>query len=497
MNITKESASPTEVTLNVEMEPEDEEPFINRSYRRLVGRVRIPGFRPGKAPRSILERHLGREALLQEALEFMVPETLDQVLKEENLQAFMEPELEVLGLEPVSFKAVVALEPVVELGDLQSIRLERQPIQVTEDEVSEVIDHLRYESGPWEPVDRPVQFGDLLTLNVTGIIAGEEAINDQNIDFIPQQDNPLPIPGFSVYLEGMSEGQEKDFTLAIPEDHHQDQYAAKDCRVHVEVISIKEKKLPDLDDEFAKGVKGGYETLEALRDFVRQQLTETAETNSQRQLEQDSLDELLRIATIQASDLIYQRELDNLYQERHRSVTNQRVDMDTYLSYIGTTEEEWREQLRPQAERRLNTYLVIRQLAADEQIDVEANEIQAEIDSMTEKAGDSEESMRRVLNSDSARETVRTSLLNRKVLQRVAQTVEGNAEGSSEETASNDNGSAEDASDSDTPPVDPDTPDTRDTSAEEDAEKDTEEDTAAASPLDPEGNKEGANPNAE
>ena len=487
MNITKESASPTEVTLNVEMEPEDEEPFISRSYRRLVSRVRIPGFRPGKAPRSILESHLGRPALVQEALEFMVPETLDQVLKDENLQAFMEPELEILDVEPVSFKAVVALKPVVELGDLRSIRLERQPVEVTVDQVSEVVEQLRYESAPWEPAGRPVQFSDLVTLNITGVIAGEEAINDQGIDFIPQQDNPLPVPGFSVYLEGMSEGQEKGFSLTIPEDHHQDQYAGKDCHIHVEVLSIKEKKLPDLDDEFARGVKDGYETLEALRDFVRQQLTETAETNSQRQLEQESLDELLNIANIEASDLIYQRELNNLYEERERSVKSQRLDMDTYLSYIGQSEEEWREQLKPQADKRLNTFLVIRKLATDEHIDVGADEIQAEIDSMVAEAGDSKESMRRVLSNDNAQESVRTSLLNRKVLQHLVQMVEGNTDETAlEESASMENGSLEDASDPDAPP---------DASVEDG--NSAEEELAGASSSNPEGNKEGADPNAE
>ena len=202
MNVTKESDSPTEVVLKVELAPEDEEPFISRSYRRIVSRINIPGFRRGKAPRSIVESHLGRTALVQEALEFMVPETLDQILKEENLQAFMEPDLEVLEIEPVSFKAVVTLEPVVELGNLRSIKMEREPVEITDERVNEVIEQLRYESAPWEPVDRPVQFGDLLSLNVTGTIGGDEVIGDEGIDFIPELDNPLPIPGFSVYLEG-------------------------------------------------------------------------------------------------------------------------------------------------------------------------------------------------------------------------------------------------------------------------------------------------------
>ena len=221
VNVTRESSNPTEVTLNVLMDADDEEPFINRSYRRLVSRLQIPGFRPGKAPRSIVERHLGRAALVQEALEFMIPETLDQVLKDQDIQAFVEPELEILEVEPVSFKAVVPLEPAVDLGEFRMIRLERETVEITQAGVDDVIERLRFESGPWEPVERPVKFGDLLSLDVTGTILGEQAINDQGIDFVPQQDNQMPMPGFSIYLEGTVEGQEKEFTLTVPDDHAQ------------------------------------------------------------------------------------------------------------------------------------------------------------------------------------------------------------------------------------------------------------------------------------
>ncbi|PKB68749.1 MAG: trigger factor [SAR202 cluster bacterium Io17-Chloro-G4] len=425
MNVTKDSVSPTEVTLNIEMTPEDEEPFVTRSYRRLVTRVNIPGFRPGKAPRSIVEQQLGRSALIQEALDFMVPETLDQVLKDENLQAFMEPQLEILEMEPVSFKAVVPLEPVVDLGDMASIELERQPVEVTDEQVDELLERLRFDSAPWEPADRPVQFGDLLTLNVHGTIAGEEAINDEGIDFIPQQDNPSPIPGFSIYLEGMTEGQEKEFTLPIPEDHGQEQYAGKDCSVKVELLSIKEKILPELDDEFAKGVRDGYESMEALTSFLRQQLTDHAEHASNRQAEQDGLDKLLEISTIQASQMIYDRELDSLYEERERSVRNQRLDMDTYLSYIGKSEEEWREQLKPQADQRLRTFLVLRKLAQDEEIEVDTDEVQTEIDTMINQSGESQDAMRQAFSSDNAKDSIRSSLLSRKVMQRLVEIIEG------------------------------------------------------------------------
>ena len=428
MNVTKESASATEVTLVVEMEPEDEEPFIGRSYRRLVSRIQIPGFRRGKAPRSIVESHVGRPALVQEALEFMIPETLDQVLKDEEIQAFMEPELDLLEIEPVSFKAVVPLEPVVDLGDFRVIRLEREPVDVTDEQVDEVVEQLRYQAGPWEPVERPAQFGDLLSLNVTGIINGEPAINDQGVDFIPQLDNELPVPGFSVYLEGMTAGQEKEFTLSVPEEHYQEEYAGGDCRFTVEVLSVKEKNLPELDDEFAKGVRDGYETLEALRDYLREQLTESAQSASDRDIQERSLEELLKVASVQASQLIYQRELESMQQERERALSYQRLDLDTYLRFVGQTTEEWTEQLRPRAEERLNTYLVLRKLAEVEGIEVSTEDIQAEIDSALENAGDMKEAMEQSFSTDNARESIRSSLVNRHVLQRLVEIVEGASE---------------------------------------------------------------------
>ena len=425
MNVTRELSNPTEVTLNILMDSDDEEPFINRSYRRLVSRLQIPGFRPGKAPRSIVERHVGRAALVQEALEFMIPETLDQVLKDQDIQAFVDPELELLEVEPVSFKAVVPLEPEVDLGDFRMIRLEGEPVDITQAGVDEVIEQLRFEAGPWEPVERPVQFGDLLSLDVSGTILGEQAISNQGIDFIPQQDNQMPLPGFSIYLEGAAEGQEKEFTLTVPDDHSQTEYAGQECLFRVNVLSIKEKRLPDLDDEFAKGIRDGYESLEALRSNVKERLTKDAETASLRQLEQNSLEELLKIANVQASSLIYQRELDQMHQEHERRLQGQRVDMDTYLSYLGNTQEEWLEQLRPQAEQRLNTFLVMRKLAEEEGVDVDQEEIQAEIDSTASSAGDSEESVRTALSTDSARDSIRSSLLSRKAMERLVEIVQG------------------------------------------------------------------------
>ena len=420
MNVTKDSVTTTEITLTIAMDTDDEEPFLNRSYKRVASRVRIPGFRPGKAPRSVIENHLGREALVHEALEFMIPESLDRVLKDEDIQAWMEPKLEVLGMEPVSYKAVVPLEPIVDLGEFQTIRLEREPVEVTDEQVNEVLESLRFEAAPWEPVERALVYGDLATMNVKGIIEEEEVIDDQGIDFIPQEDNNLPFPGFSTHLEGMLEGESKLFTLSVPDDYPQENYAGKECQFNVEVLSVKEKNLTELDDEFAKGVREGFESLEALTDHFRQRLVDESEATETRRLEVSGLEELKKLAKIEASELVYERELDMMYEERARSLQNQQMSMELYLSYVGQTEEELREQMKPQAEERLNTMLMLRKLADVEEIEVGDEDVEVEITNLIESTGgNSDASMMQALNTENARESIRSSLMNRKIMARL------------------------------------------------------------------------------
>ena len=429
MNVTRESDNPTEVTLNIYMDSTDEEPFLNRSYRRLAGRVRIPGFRPGKAPRSVVERHLGRAALVQEALEFMLPESLDQVLREQEIRAFMDPQLEVIDLEPVSFKATIALEPQVELGEIRSIRLTSPAVEIGPADINRVLERLQYESAPWEPADRPVAFGDLITLSIHGTIDGQDVINHESVDYIPNMDNPHPLPGFSVYLEGMTEGQDKEFTLPVPSESAPGGAPDKECRFRVAIIAVKEKRLPELDDEFAKGVQDGFENMDALTEHIRHRLTQEAETTALRELERNSLEEVKKLATVHASELIYQREMEAIREDHERTLRSQRLDMETYLQLTGQTEQEWQTQLRPQAQDRLTTYLVIRKLAEQENIQVEPQEIEAEIQRLMQNSDqDSAANMRLILNSPDSRESIRTNLLGNKVMARLVEIVKGDSD---------------------------------------------------------------------
>ena len=428
MKITREETAPREVSLNIELEPSDLEPYLDRAYKRLVNRIQIPGFRPGKAPRFIVENHVGREALVRESLDLMAQESLDKAITEENLEIFGEPDVEVEGIDPPSFKAVVPLEPIVDLGPFRNLRLEPEPVEVTEEQVGGVIDQLRYDTTPWEPVNRPINFGDLVTLNVQGFIEGRRVTNDKGVDFIPNQDNSIPFPGFSVYLEGMEKAESKEFTLQIPEDYQDSTVAGKDCRFNVEVMEIKGKVLPELDDEFAKGVGDGYDSLEGLRASIRENLTNQVEKANQRAFQERVLEGLVQEASIEVSQLTTNREVDHMLEEQAQAIKGRRMDMDAYLRSVGKSREDLRDEIRPSAEGRLNRVLVLRKLAKEEGIEVSPEEIDAEVENLASASGESRESVMQALSSENARSSMGNSILTKKVLERLAQIVQGGVE---------------------------------------------------------------------
>ena len=432
MKVTRENSSPIEVTLTVELATEDENPFIERSYRRTVSRINIPGFRRGRAPRHIVESMVGRGALVQEALEFMVPETLDKVLQDEEVSAFAEPSIEVTDLEPVSFTAKVPLEPTVDLGDYRSIRVESESASVADEEIDNVLERLQEEQAVWEPVERAAQYGDRLNLNVHGTMDEETVVEDEDVEYVPNEENVLPFPGFAPNLVGLAEDDETEFTITVPEDYPREQYAGQEIDFKVSVLSVKEKNLPELDDDFAKSVGQGFDDLASLRTNIQESLTSQAEAAARNELEQKSLEALCDAAVVNASSILYERELDAMVADHERMLRQQGLDLATYLRFVGKTDEEFMDEMRPTAERRLVSGLVLRKLAEVEEIEITDDDVQSEADRLLGlSAGEEEEetanldSLREFLGSESTRDNIRSSLHSRRVMERLTDITQG------------------------------------------------------------------------
>ena len=420
MIVTREDTESRQVVLNVELEPSDIELHLQRVYRQLVNRVQIPGFRKGKAPRSVVETFLGRNAMVQEGIDSIVTSSLNQALERESLEPFGEPEIDSLELDPVSFKATVPLEPQVDLGDFQSLRLERDPIEITEEQVTEVLEQLQRSNGVWEPREGQVRFDDLVTLDVEGTIEGNRILQDQAVDFVPRQDSPVPFPGFSVYLEGMSAGEDKQFTLTVPEDYRESAVAGKECRFEVKVIEVKELRLPELDDELAKGVGEGYDAIAELQDDIQRRLYNDAVEAAQRDLQEKALQEVIDGAEVVYPSLTEQRELDRMVDDRAHALQEHRLQAEDYVAEAGKSDEEVRAELRPEAVQRLTRFLVLRQISLDQGIEVTEDDVEDEIDQMS-GAGESQEAIRNAFSTDNARSAIRNAILSRKVQERLGE----------------------------------------------------------------------------
>ena len=452
MKVTWDNSSPVEVTLTVEMDAQDETPFLERSYRRAVGRVNIPGFRRGRAPRHVVERMVGRTALLQEAIDYMVPETLNQVLADAQIAAFADPRIEVTELEPaVAFTATIPLEPTVELGDYQALRVDHEPVSIPDERVDHVLTQMQEQQAVWEPVERPAQFGDRLNITVNGTMGDETILTEQDVEYIPQHDNVLPFPGFAAHLLGVAEDDDLDFTITVPEDYPRTRYAGQEVHFTVAVLAVKEKILPDLDDDFARSLDDPYDDLAALRAYVLSSLTEHAEAAARQELEQKSLDALCDVATVNASALLYERELESFQADRERMLQQQGLDLPTYLQFMGKSEDEYYAELRPNAERRLIAGLVLRKLAEVEHIEVSDDEVRSEADRLLGASADdatepeNRDAMREFLNTASTLDNIRSSLHTRRVVDRLIEITLGNSD---DDVAAEDDSAAGDDSDS-------------------------------------------------
>ena len=280
MNITQDEVVDSQTTLHIELEDADLDPYLDRAYRQVVGRMAVPGFRRGKAPRSVVESLMGRETLLNEVLEYMVSDVISRAVEEQELDTVGSPSIDDLDMDPVQFKATLPLRPDVQLGDYRSIRVDYSVDEVSENDIAERLDRLRESLGTWESVDRPPQFEDLTTISFKGIVDGEEVWNRENSTFYLHEEGGSPVPGFAANLVNAELGSELEFTVAVPDDFRNLSVAGKDALFSATVHDVKERALPELNDEFAQSLPDGFETLEDLRKAVADALERDSENSA-------------------------------------------------------------------------------------------------------------------------------------------------------------------------------------------------------------------------
>ncbi len=387
MNIETTIQDDHQAKITVEVDPERLDAAKQRAAVKIARKVRVPGFRPGKAPYHIIARQVGEAAILEEAIEIVVNDIYADVIKEAGIEPYTMGTLSnIPQQDPLTLEFLVPLAGTAELGDYQSIRVPYEPPSVTEEEIQEVIEDLRARQAVIEPVERPAQDGDEVTVKMRA--ERVNAAEDQNPTLIREQSNPVvinagdeddwPFPGFSKQLIGMSAGETKEIEYTWPEDAPGEALRGTQAIFYVEVEAVKSRTLPEVDDDFLAELGGKFDSIESLRTEIHSFLLNQKLNTYHEGYDEQVLDKGVEGATFKYSPQMLHDETHAVLEELEQRLKKQGLDMEMYKKITGSDDDALHEQSRPTAEKRLQNALFMEELGQVEALVVDEKELRQE-----------------------------------------------------------------------------------------------------------------------
>jgi trigger factor len=432
VNVTTEPRDNRQLLLTIEVEPERVDAALAQAARRLAQKYKIPGFRPGKAPREVVERMVGKQALLEEVVDDLGPKVYKEALDTHNIEPYGMGEMEDFTLEPMVFKMIVPLAPKIELGDYKSLRVPYIEPEVDEHDIEHQLDHIRDNNAIIEPAaeDAVAESNMIATVDIEGTVEGEPFISKQSsvqINLFTPLDRDEEMLDFSEPIIGMKAGEDKTFTLQVPGTERYGEFAGKPAEFQVHLISLQKRDLPALDDSLAQTV-GDYETLDALKNEIRGELLTAAKRQTEDKYSDECVDALVKQATVEFAPQMVKAEVDELVERTERRLKEQKMDMAQYLEALGKTDEQYREELKPTAEVRLRRGLALAEFTKLESITVSDEAIEQQIDRLAASYGPQSKEARKALSSEGARDSIKIDLVSRAGLERLMAICKGEAQ---------------------------------------------------------------------
>ncbi|OGO06902.1 MAG: trigger factor [Chloroflexi bacterium RBG_13_56_8] len=426
MKVTTETVGTREVELTIEPDAARMQREMHRAARQASSWRPVPGFRPGKAPYNMVERLVGRDVLLHQAIEQMASDLYREAVTEAKIEPFEQGQMDIASEEPVVLKVKVPLMPIVDLGDYHSLHIDPEPeVVVSEEQINEEIERTRREHAEYEPVQRPLDMGDQIVAVVKEMSADQPIVNQQEMTF--EVHDQMQPPGFAEALLGMHAGETRTFSLTYPDDFGNEDLAGKRVDFEVTVNTIRGARLPEVDDDLAK-MAGDYETLGELREDLAARLKERLENEARQRESEAALNALIEQAEIEYPPAALDREIDASIENQKTQVQRMGLDYENYLRMMGLTEVELREQARPTAERRLVRRLVVTKFAQVEELSVDETEMAAQIASIMERYGDRAEEIGEQLRDGRVMLSMYGDILGQKAVERLTAMLTGRLE---------------------------------------------------------------------
>ena len=385
MKSTVEKLSPTRVRINVEVPFEELEPDFDRAFKQLAKQVRLPGFRPGKAPRKLLEARVGRTAVLEQVVNDALPTRYSQAVTTSELQPLGQPEIEVTKLEDgqeLVFTAEVDVRPEITLPDLSALTVTVDAIKVEDEDVEKELESLRARFGTLKGVERPVAEGDFVSIDLSATVGGEDVPEAKTEGLSHEVGSGQLIEGLDDALVGMSSGETKEFTTTLVAGPH----AGAEAVVTVTVGSVKERELPPVDDDFAQ-LASEFDTIDELKENLAEQVKRFKSIQQAEKIRDATLEALLEQTEVPLPEAIVQGQVDETVHNAIHGLDHDEAKFEEQLKEQGSSREEFDAETRSGAERAVKTQLLMDAIADDLDIQVGQNDITERLVLMSRQYG--------------------------------------------------------------------------------------------------------------
>ena len=387
MKTTIEDSENREIILHIEVDDQTLSKHLVTANKKVANKMNIPGFRKGKAPSSVIENFVGREYLVNEALESLVPDVVNSSIEQNDVKAFTTPRVTIVERDPIKLDATVALRPSINISDYSDLLFEDPIKKITKKQISETIQQLLESQAVWQPVKRKIIEGDLVTLDCEGESEGKNFYSIQSSEMLISYTSDTPFPGFQKEIIGMEENQDKNFSTTFPKDFSDEKLQNKVANFSVKIISIKQKEIPDLNDEFIKSLgQEDIKTIETLNSRIKLNLETKEKDDLRRILEEKTINSLLEKSEFVISPIIIENETEYIIENQKKSLEAYKLDFDQYLQRIGQTNEDFIEKAKETAENRIKRSILFDKLPEIEDINISDEELEKEIQIMLENA---------------------------------------------------------------------------------------------------------------
>lgn len=386
MSLQVEKLEKNMAKLTIEVSAEEFDAAIEKAYQKNKGKINIQGFRKGKAPRQMIEKMYGVGVFYEDAANIIIPDAYSKEVSEcKEVEIVSQPEIDVVQIEkgkPFIFTAVVALKPEVELGEYKGIKVEVAVPEVKDEDVEAELKKAQEEQARTIPVeDRPVADGDITTIDFEGFVDGVAFEGGKGTDYALTIGSHSFIDTFEEQLIGKNIGEEVEVNVTFPEEYHAEELKGKPALFKVVIKEIKTKELPELDDDFAQDVSD-FDTLAEYKEDIKNKLLEKAEKAAKNEKEEKLIDAIIADSKMDIPEAMIETQQDQMIREFANRIASQGLSFDQYMQFTGMTMDMMKEQMKPQALKRIQVRLVLEAIAAKEAFEITEEDIEKELETM-------------------------------------------------------------------------------------------------------------------